>query len=74
MYNLSQEDSSKILKIIGKLAGEESTLRIDFQELKFNLGNTKYTLNGKVNFNVIRSKDLDRATQHEEKRIVSPQK
>ncbi len=43
------------VKIIDKLAGDKSNLKIRFQELKFNLGNAKVTLNGEVNFDVTHS-------------------
>jgi hypothetical protein len=71
MYGFPQESSSKMLKIIGELVGDEPNLKIDFQALKFNLGNMKYTLNGEVNLNVIRLKDLERVGESVEKRIVS---
>jgi hypothetical protein len=55
--NTSEMESSKLLKIIGKLAGNKPNLKVSFQELKFNRGNTKYLLNGEINFNIFRPKD-----------------
>lgn len=58
-YTIDSTDigSSKLLKMIGKLAGDKSNLKVSFQELKFNRGNTKYVLNGEINFNIVRPKD-----------------
>ena len=67
MYSFPPEASSKVLKIIGKLVGDEPNLKIDFQALKFDLGSMKYTLNGEVNLKVIRLKYLERVAQREEK-------
>jgi hypothetical protein len=68
MYGFSRESSNKMLRIIGELVKDEPNLKIDFQALKFNLGNTKYTLNGEVNLKVIRLKDLERLAESVERR------
>lgn len=50
------ENFSKILRIIDKLAGEESSLKINIQELKFNIGKTKSRINGEIQFDITHSK------------------
>ncbi len=50
---LSQKWSSTVARIIDKIAGNQANLQIDVQELTFNIGKTKHTLTGKVNFNVV---------------------
>ena len=71
--NFSQETQSKIMKIIGELAGDNPNLKISFEELKFNLGKMKYSVNGEVNFNVIRFKELPRLA-NKEGQIGEPQR
>ena len=72
--NFSQETQSKIMKIIGELAGEKPNLKINFEELKFNLGKIKYAVNGEVNFNIIRFKELHRLAKNKEEQIGEPQR
>ncbi len=64
--NASEIGSSKLLKIIGKLAGDKPNLKVSFQELKFNRGNTKYVLNGEINFNILRPKTATTLSSAEE--------
>lgn len=49
------QESSTVVRILDKLAGEQANFKVDFQELKFHLRNKLYTLNGEVNFNVVHS-------------------
>lgn len=74
MDNFSQETQSKIMRMIGKLAGDNPNLKINFEELKFNLGKMKYTVNGEVNFNIIRFKELHRLANNKEEQIGEPQR
>ncbi len=64
--NSSEIGSSKLLKLIGKLAGDKPNLKVSFQELRFNRGNTKYVLNGEINFNIVRPKEAIALISHEE--------
>ncbi len=63
----SEIGSSKLLKIIGKLAGDKPNLKVSIQELNFNRGNTKYVLNGEINFNIVRPKDAIALISREER-------
>ncbi len=63
--NVSYE-SSKLLRIIGRLAGDKPNLKLNFFEFTFSRGDTKYTVNGEVTFNVIRPKQLMISTSREE--------
>ena len=49
------QQSSTIVRIIDKLAGDKANFKLSFHELKFHVGKRKYTLNGEVNFNVVHS-------------------
>ena len=46
-----------IAQIVDKLAGEQANLEIIVQDLTFNLGKSKHTLNGTINFNVFHAQE-----------------
>jgi hypothetical protein len=56
--NFSQEKIGTFLKAIQMLAGDKSNLNINFQELKFSIGKTRITFNGKVDFDVLDSQNF----------------
>ncbi len=55
IVNASETKSSKLLRAIGKLAGNAPNLKVTFQEFKFSRGKMNYLINGDVTFNVIRA-------------------
>lgn len=55
--SLSREQQSMIAQIVAKLAGEQANLEIIVQDLTFNLGKSKHTLNGTINFNVFHAQE-----------------
>jgi hypothetical protein len=55
--NLTQEQQSMVARIVDKLAGEQGNLEVIVQDLTFNLGGSKHTLNGKINFNVFHEQE-----------------
>jgi hypothetical protein len=61
----SELKSSKLLRMIGKLAGDKPNLKISFEEFKFSRGKTRYTINGNVYFNVIRDNPSSSPTSEE---------
>jgi hypothetical protein len=50
-----------LLNLVGKLAGDHPTLKLDIQDLRLNLEWTKVTVNGKVNLNIVYSEEAEQA-------------
>ena len=59
----SEKDVDTFIKIIDKLSGAKENFKISFEQFKFNVGESKLTLNGDLNFNFIRSKILKGAEE-----------
>lgn len=56
---IRQNNLDSFTRIIDVLSGDKSNIRIIIQEVKVNMGKTKLTLNGEVNFNVIHAEDVE---------------
>ncbi len=52
---LSGYKPDNMATIIDRLAGDKDNLRVELQHVRFTLRNTKFDVNGVINFNVIHS-------------------
>ena len=48
--HLVQDTLGPYLKLMGKIAGEKSNFKIDFQNVSLTVNNAKVTFNGEINF------------------------
>ncbi|HLC00393.1 MAG TPA: hypothetical protein VJL33_03660 [Candidatus Bathyarchaeia archaeon] len=53
MAKTNEDFSATILKVIDKLAGRESDLKLTFQDLTLEVGMVKTTLNGSIVLDVV---------------------
>lgn len=53
MAKTPEDFSATILKVIDKLAGRESDLKLSFQDLTLEIGAVKATLNGSIVLDVV---------------------
>jgi len=53
MAKTTEDFSATILKVIDKLAGRESDLKLTFQDLTLEVGMVKTTLNGSIVLDVV---------------------
>lgn len=57
-----QSSLTTFAKIIEKLSGNKSNIKITLQEVKLNTGKATVTLNGEVNFNIFHAEDSKKET------------
>jgi hypothetical protein len=57
MAKSSEDMGETLLKLIDKLAGKESDIKLSFQDLTLDMGMVKTTLNGSIILDIVYAKE-----------------